>query len=284
MRRNSKAYKELEAIREAEALKPRMSTSYSSPKKSFFAGMNDLRQALAYGDRNCRLEKRWNQDCDHPIVDRYSKNDFKDFKFWMGVIRSVDEIKADTQMDEFEKHLTLNYRACYGTPEAVQNYYEHGILTEDNLLSGGRSHLVKITDLIKFYQERVSKNVSGTVDQRLQDVERVKNYTEFYITGETSHEKHWVDLFTLKDDVKRFTPRIFKRKLWVVVTYHNYDEKFKTPVLAKVLNALAAPLKYIPRKSVLKMDEYTIYSWRVGGVRNGYEIEFQIPKKFSFKN
>jgi hypothetical protein len=285
MRRNSKAWKEQEARRAEEAAKPRMTTNYSHPKRCFFAGMNDLRHAMKDGDRNVRLEKRWNEECEYPITDKYSKNDFRDFKGYMGVIRSIDDIKADTHMDEFEKYLSLNYRQCFGTEEAVKAYYEHGRLTEDNIRSGGRSHLVKITDIIKFYEERAKMwSTAGRLDEQKADLERVRNYKEFYITGETSAENHWVDLFTLKDDVQRWIPRKFKRKLWVVVTYHNYPKKFRVPLLAKVLNVLAAPLKFIPERSVLRMPEYTNYTFRIGSVVHGYEVEFQIPKKFSFKN
>ena len=74
----------------------------------------------------------------------------------------------------------------------------------------------------------------------------------------------------------------FRRKLWVVILYYNH-EKFETPRLVNILNVLAYPLKFIPKKSVLRMDEYTIYTFRIGSVINGYEVEFQIPKKFSFK-
>jgi hypothetical protein len=75
----------------------------------------------------------------------------------------------------------------------------------------------------------------------------------------------------------------FKHKVWVVVMYYNHP-KYKAPVMIHVLNALAYPLKFIPSKSVLRMDEYTLYSFRIGSVVHGYEVEFQIPKKFSFKN
>ena len=75
----------------------------------------------------------------------------------------------------------------------------------------------------------------------------------------------------------------FKKKLWVVVRYFNYP-KVKVPFLVHVLNVLAYPLKFIPTKSVLRMPEYTNYSFRIGSVVHGFEVEFQIPKKFSFEN
>jgi hypothetical protein len=73
----------------------------------------------------------------------------------------------------------------------------------------------------------------------------------------------------------------FKHKVWVVVLYYNH-KPFKAPFLVHVLNVLAYPLKFIPRRSVLQMDEYTNYTFRVGDVIHGYAVEFQIPKKFKF--
>jgi hypothetical protein len=56
------------------------------------------------------------------------------------------------------------------------------------------------------------------------------------------------------------------------------------PIAVHVLNVLAYPLKFIPERSVLRMPEYTLYDFRIGAVTHGFKIEFQIPKKFSFKN
>jgi hypothetical protein len=75
----------------------------------------------------------------------------------------------------------------------------------------------------------------------------------------------------------------FKHKLWVVVLYYNYP-KIKVPVLVHILNVVAYPLKFIPEKSIMRMDNYSIYTFRIGSVINGYSVEFQIPKKFNFKN
>lgn len=75
----------------------------------------------------------------------------------------------------------------------------------------------------------------------------------------------------------------FKHKVWVVVLYYNYP-KVKVPIAVHVLNVLAYPLKFVPERSVLRMPEYTIYGFRIGSVVNGFEMEFHIPKKFSFKN
>ncbi len=53
--------------------------------------------------------------------------------------------------------------------------------------------------------------------------------------------------------------------------------------MVHILNVLAYPLKFIPEMSVLKMDDYKNITFRLGGITNGFAVEFQIPKKFSFK-
>ena len=79
----------------------------------------------------------------------------------------------------------------------------------------------------------------------------------------------------------------FKYKLWVVASFGKYHartkEPFSIPFYIKLLNVLLYPLKYIPRKDTLRMPEYTIHTFRIGGVINGYSVQIQIPKKFSFK-
>ena len=80
---------------------------------------------------------------------------------------------------------------------------------------------------------------------------------------------------------KEQVSKVFKHKVWVVVLYYNH-KPFKAPFLVHVLNVLAYPLKFIPRRSVLRMDEYTNVTYRVGDVIHGFSVEFQIPKKFKF--
>jgi len=86
------------------------------------------------------------------------------------------------------------------------------------------------------------------------------------------------DTLPWKDQVSKK----FKKKVWVVVTYYNH-KTYKIPFFVHVLNVLAWPLKFVPERSVLRMPEYTNYTYRIGDVVNGYAIEFQVPKKFSFK-
>jgi hypothetical protein len=68
-----------------------------------------------------------------------------------------------------------------------------------------------------------------------------------------------------------------------VVELLDKDANVKIPVGVKILNVVMTPLKYIPKKSVLRMPEYKLVTFRVGDVINGLSIEFHIPKKFGFK-
>jgi hypothetical protein len=111
---------------------------------------------------------------------------------------------------------------------------------------------------------------------------RVELYSRQYRAPEHVHDtSHLFDFFRYKHG-SQYAVKTFKHKLWVVATVDK-KEKVKIPVVVHVLNVLLYPTKFIPRKSVLRMPEYTIYTFRVGGVTNGYSVEFQIPKKFSFK-
>jgi hypothetical protein len=155
-RSNSKMYPIWLAEQEAERVRPRSSTNWSTATNNIFTGLNLLRRALASGE-NAKLERRWNKDCEYPIK--------------------------------------INPKAPW--------------------------------------REQITKE--------------------------------------------------FKHKVWVVVTYYNYP-KVKIPIAVHVLNVLAYPLKFIPKKSVLRMPEYTLYDFRVGSVVHGFKVEFQIPKKFRFKD
>jgi len=245
-------------------------TNWSSPCLNIFAALNALRKALAYGQK-ARIIRMYNEECDSPIYEEVKHEDFRDFEFSVGLMTNIDAVKANKYYTEFEKYLTLNYRACFGTPEAVENYYKTGVLTKDNIMSGGRSHLVKAVDLHMYYEDHG-------------DVERAKNTLQQYITGEIAHENHWWDFFRLKSNLSYRKPKHFRRKLWVVELLDETAKTPSTPWLVYLLDWLAVPLKYIPRRSVLRMPTYTNYNFRVGGVTNGYDIQFQIPKKFSFRD
>jgi len=90
----------------------------------------------------------------------------------------------------------------------------------------------------------------------------------------------FVPYVTVKPEYKN---KIKKGKVFVIC-YYNYNEKQKLPFWIKLFNFLTYPFKFIPVFSKLKMDTYTNYEFSVGSVRNGFSVEFKIPKKFSFKD
>jgi hypothetical protein len=256
-----------------------MNTHWTSPKKNFLAGMNDLRHCLASG-YNARLIRARNEDCAHPLTVKNRYSDFRCYEFAYGTLSTKNEILASTTMDDFEKELSLNYKACFGTEEAMNRYYETGVLSNDNFKGMGRSHLVKVSDMVEFFEKNNFE--SGG------DMERAKMFKEQYITGEQANNRHFWDFFRLKNGYNHWNVIHFKHKLWVVEMLDKNEPKAKLPVTARIvigiINVLTYPLKFIPRKSVLKMDEYTDYTFRIGSVRKGFSVQFQIPKKFSFKD
>jgi hypothetical protein len=243
-------------------------TNWSSPNTNIIAAFLDLRRALQSG-YNAVLIKARNEDCMHPIRVKTADNDFRNYEFSSGHPSSVNKIKSDTHMSEFMKHLTLNYVTKYGTQEAVKKYYETGILSADNDKGMGRSHLVHIDDYIKFLED--------SRDSRANMYRRQYRAPEY--VNDTSH---LFDFYRYKHG-SPYAIKTFKRKLWVVKLIDK-DPKVNVPLAVKVLNVVMTPLKFIPKKSVLRMPDYKVITFRIGGVTSGYSVDIQIPKKFSFNN
>ncbi len=88
-RRNSKAYPAWLAAQEAERVRPKSSTNWSTPRTNYFAGINLLRKALASGE-NAKLERRWNEECGFPIKENpnapYQEQIVKKFKHKVWVV------------------------------------------------------------------------------------------------------------------------------------------------------------------------------------------------------
>ena len=108
-----------------------MNTNWTTPKTNFFAGMNDLRKALASG-MNARLVRALNQECAYPIKVKNHNLDFRCYEGSISYASTRQKIEARTDMSDFEKHLSLNYVQAFGTPEAMENYYDGGAVCADN--------------------------------------------------------------------------------------------------------------------------------------------------------
>jgi hypothetical protein len=229
--------------------------------------MNALRKALAAGYR-ARLVRAWNADCQYPILFKKNDTDFKNFEFYIGRAASRTSILADNTMSGFQKELSLNYVTLYGTQEAKDHYYATGELTPDNDKGVGTSHLALALDLIKMLVKAGKP-------------ERANMFQRQYVTPGYDDVVHLYNFYRYKHG-SMHAAKVFKRKLWVVVLLEDTETMPRVPALVHVLNGFAYPLKFIPRRSVLKMPDYKIVSFRVGSIYHGFKFEFQIPKKFSF--
>jgi hypothetical protein len=259
-----------------------MKTNWSSPKRNIFAAANDLRRCLASGYK-ARLIRILNEDCLYPILlDKEKQSqDFREYQFSYSTLRTRVEIQADTSMSDFEKYLSLNYKVMFGTADAVKQYYETGVLSAGNFRVFGRSHLVKVGDFIRYLQK--------SSDEKDHDCAKL-----FYYYSDKADAQHFYDDFHLKT-VRYRIPKQFKHKVWAVEMCGDYDAyKNDNVVLPKislgvriimtVINIFVYPLKYIPQKDILRFPNYKSITFRIGDVIHGYRVEFQIPKKFSFRN
>ena len=249
-------------------------TNWSSPKTNIIAAVNDLRKCLASGYK-ARLIRLRNEECEHPILlskDEQSK-DFRDYEFSIGTLRTKEEITNDSSMSDFEKYLSLNYKAQFGTAEAVKKYYETGEVSRGNFQGMGICHLVKVQDMVLFLQ--ASNDPKDHAWAKC-----------WYHYSDTKDARHFYDTFRLKCRQQR-QPKFFKNKLWVVEMLDNNQPQpalsLGVRMLAGLITILVYPFKYVPQKSVLRMPEYTNYTFRIGDVIKGFSVEFQIPKKFSFR-
>ncbi|HLO91563.1 MAG TPA: hypothetical protein VK172_10405 [Lentimicrobium sp.] len=258
--------------------KTKPNTNWSSPKTNLFSAINDLRKCRAYGHK-ARLIKMWNQDCEHPIREKDPDMNFRMYKHSIGYISSRSAIKSMTNLNDFEKQLSLNYVSCFGTPEAVEKYYSSGIVSGDNFKGMGLNHLVHIDDMLAYL------NSTG----KPEDKQRAQMFYDMYRDPDKENDQHFYDFYRYSAGIPYATKK-FKHKLWIV-EYLSSDTEFKQPripvyqrIILGIISGLVFPLKYIPRKSVLKMKEYKVVTFRLGSVRNGYSVDIQIPNKFSFKD
>lgn len=249
----------------------RKNTTWSRPKTNILAGIVELSNALSHG-LNAVLVKEWNENCEFPIMKKNYHDDFRCYEFQNGHISNEIEILNHPTMSNIEKYLSINYKTCYGTPDAVEQYYQTGKLTMDNVRGMGVSHLVRVTDLVRLLKQN---NDDGYQDERIDLLEKQ------YITREIAKENHFYDFFKLSKGLSHYSAKKFKKKVWVVQTLED-DEKVKTTFISKLALIFSNSFKYIPKKFVFKNENYTEYSFSIGSIENGLKIKIQIPKKFSF--
>lgn len=235
--------------------------------------MLDLQKCLASGSKGILVRMR-NEDCEHPIRVKDPDKDFRHYKHSIGYASSVNQIKNNTNLNEFEKYLSLNYVSVFGSKEAADRYYETGVYGADNFKNQGFNHLVRVDDYIKFLEDQG-------------DYQRASMYKRQYRAPEHVDDvSHFFDFFRYNAGCP-YSIKKFRRKLWVVNMTRNDKVQPRLPLMTRILigliSALVYPLKYVPRKSVLQMKMYKIVTYRVGDVTNGFSVAFHVPKKFGFK-
>lgn len=251
-------------------------THWSSPSKNIFTGLLSLRQALASG-HNAELIRLNNEDCQHPIMHKDDPKavDFRGYTFSVGYQSTYNEIQNGNTT--YNPELSLNYMSVYGTDEAKKKYYETGVLSGDNFKGMGRNHLVKVDDAIEFLKSQPATDKWSH--------QRAASLHAQYRDPATRSQRFFFDFYN-KEHGNEWQVVKFKHKLWVV-NLLDKNEPRVTPLALRILNVLIEPLmflmKYTPRKSVLDMKVYKNVTYRVGGITNGFSVQIQIPKKFSFK-
>lgn len=249
-------------------------TTWTSPKTNIIAAANDLRKCLANGHK-ARLIRILNEDCEHPILlDREElSKDFREYEFSIGTLRTKEEIKNDNSMSEFEKTLSLEYHSCFGEQDAIDKYYQTGVLSEGNFHGMGRSHLVKVSDMVDYLKR--------SDDKKNQEYAKV---WEHYSSEEDA--RHFYDTFRLKSRQYR-TPKTFKHKLWAVEMLDKDSPATIQPKLISVLmfliKIIVTPLKFIPERTKVDMGDYYWTTYRIGSVTHGISVEIHRGKKFSFR-
>ena len=245
-----------------------MNTNWSSPKTNLLAGMNSLRKALASGHK-ARLVREYNERCQFPIREKHADSDFRNYDFSYGTTSSVNIIKNSNNLTDIQKELSLNYCKVFGDKLAADEYYQTGKLLKGSLHTPGFCFLVHCEDLIQYYNE-------------MKEYKRAARVKLQYRAPEHAHDTvHWFDFFSYKNGCP-YGIKKFKKKLWVVELLENDEPRPRTPLLVRLISLVVAPLKRIPSKSVLRMDEYRCVTFRWGDVIHGFSIEFHIPKKLSF--
>lgn len=134
-------------------------TNWSEATTSYSAALAGLISAIEAG-KNAWIEVRKNGEQDYPIMVPNPKlNHPRAWTMSYSIPRNRTVLENHKFINNTEKDLTLNYTVAFGTQEAIDRYYETGILTSDNFRGMGICHAVKIEDAIEY-----RKNIDGYKD------------------------------------------------------------------------------------------------------------------------
>lgn len=125
-------------------------TNWTTATTNYAHALSGLISAIEAG-KNAWIEIRRNGDQDYPLMIPNPNLDHpKAWTMSYGTIRNEMDIINHKFLNETEKDLTNNYTTAFGSQEAVDRYYETGVLTKENFLGVGICHAVKIEDAIEY--------------------------------------------------------------------------------------------------------------------------------------
>ena len=228
-------------------------TNWSEATLNPFKAIGNLISCLRDGN-NAWIERQENGKQDYPLLEE--NPDLSKIEYWKCSMQpysddwetTKQEILDDPKLLPMAKTLMTEYCTMFGSQQEYDAYLQTGVAKFGGI---GKQFFVKYDDLIK---------------QRKSEGTEMDGSTRFY---------------PMVSPIERYKQvSKTKRKVFVIV---NDNKEARLPRWVRAINVITYPLRFIPKRSVLRMDDYTNYTFSIGAVSNGYSVEFQIPKKFSFK-
>lgn len=137
-------------------MKTIISTNWCKATRNYVMALQGLISAIEAG-KNAWIEIRKNGEQKYPImVPNPALNHPREWTMSYGTLRDESKLLDHKFLNETEKDLTYNYTTAFGSQEAIDAYYETGVLTKENFLGMGICHAVKIKDAIEY-----RKNIDG---------------------------------------------------------------------------------------------------------------------------
>ena len=131
-------------------------TSWTEATTDYVVALQSLISAVEAG-KNAWIEIRKNGEQDFPImIPNPALNHPKAWTMCYATKRNEEDLLNHRYLNETEKELTYNYTTAFGEQEAIDRYYETGVLTKENFFGVGICHAVKIKDAIEY-----RKNIDG---------------------------------------------------------------------------------------------------------------------------
>lgn len=227
-------------------------TNWTEATRNPFKAISSLISCLQAG-RNAWLELQENGNQEYPLREKLIKEstdpcawDCACQPFAQDWEERKEVILTSDSYSPMQKKFMTEYTSVFGSQEQYDNYLKTG---DADFRGIGRQYLIKYDDLAR---KRKEQGIA------------LSPKTRFY------------PMVSLKSRNKR---PLIKGKV-LVVCYNN--DKVKTPWWVSLINIVLYPFRFIPKRTVLRMPEYNVYTFRIGSVVNGFCIDIHLPKKFSF--